>query len=53
MAQFDLYSCKSFKLEDVIKCFITWDLVKIEWIMIDRNEFPVITSQGTIDYPLV
>lgn len=53
MAQFDLYSCKSFELDDVIKCFILWDLVKIEWLMIDRNEFPVITSQGTINYPLI
>ena len=53
MIQFDLYSCKSFKLDDVIKCFIPWGLIKVEWIMIDRNEFPVITSQGTIDYPLI
>lgn len=50
MAQFDLYSCKPFELEDVIKCFIPWNLIKIEWIMIDRNGFPCITSQGTIEY---
>lgn len=51
MMQFDLYSCKSFKLDDVIKCFIPWDLVKIEWAMIDRNEGISITSQGFVEYP--
>ena len=49
MAQFDIYSCKPFKLEDVIDCFQPWGFVKAEWIMIDRNGFPTIGSQGTIE----
>lgn len=53
MFQFDLYSCKEFDIETVMYNFKDWDLIHVEWIIIDRNEFPVISSQGTIDYPLV
>lgn len=53
MFQFDLYSCKEFDIETVMSNFKDWDLIRAEWIMINRNEFPVITSQGTIDYPLI
>jgi S-adenosylmethionine/arginine decarboxylase-like enzyme len=46
MAQFDIYSCKSFTLEDVLSQFETWGVVKVEWVMIDRNNNPIITSEG-------
>jgi S-adenosylmethionine/arginine decarboxylase-like enzyme len=49
MAQFDIYSCKCFTLEQVMECFKPWGLVKAEWVMIDRNEFPQITETGTWD----
>jgi S-adenosylmethionine/arginine decarboxylase-like enzyme len=47
MAQFDIYSCKSFSLDTVIEQFMEWGIVKCEWVMIDRNESPVIVSNGT------
>jgi S-adenosylmethionine/arginine decarboxylase-like enzyme len=47
MAQFDIYSCKSFSLATVIEQFEEWEIVKCEWVMIDRNETPVIHSSGT------
>ena len=47
MAQFDIYSCKCFKLEQVMECFKPWGVLKSEWVMIDRNEFPIITETGT------
>ena len=46
MVQFDIYSCKCFTLEEVMECFKPWDLVKAEWVMIDRNDKPTITSEG-------
>lgn len=46
MAQFDIYSCKSFTLEDVLEQFEPWGIVKVEWVMIDRNSAPAITSEG-------
>jgi S-adenosylmethionine/arginine decarboxylase-like enzyme len=46
MVQFDIYSCKCFTLEEVMACFIPWDLVRAEWVMIDRNDKPTITSEG-------
>jgi len=47
MAQFDIYSCKCFTLEQVMECFKPWSVLKSEWVMIDRNEFPIITETGT------
>ena len=47
MVQFDIYSCKEFSLEQVMKCFDPWGLINAEWVMIDRNGTPTITSQGT------
>ena len=47
MVQFDIYSCKEFTLEQVMKCFDPWGLINAEWVMIDRNGTPTITSQGT------
>jgi S-adenosylmethionine/arginine decarboxylase-like enzyme len=47
MAQFDIYSCKSFSLATVIEQFEQWEIVKCERVMIDRNETPVIISSGT------
>lgn len=47
MAQFDIYSCKCFTLEQVMECFKPWGIVKAEWVMIDRNQSPVITETGT------
>lgn len=47
MAQFDIYSCKSFKLNDVVEHFEPWGIVKYEWVMIDRNGAPVIVSEGS------
>ena len=47
MAQFDIYSCKCFTLEQVMECFKPWGIVKAEWVMIDRNQSPVITGTGT------
>ena len=46
MAQFDIYSCKCFTLEQVLECFKPWGITKVEWVMIDRNEKPTITSEG-------
>ena len=46
MMQFDIYSCKTFTLEQVMECFKPFGLVKAEWIMIDRNNKPVIFSEG-------
>ncbi len=46
MVQFDIYSCKSFTLEQVMEGFKPFGLVKAEWIMIDRNNKPVIFSEG-------
>lgn len=46
MVQFDIYSCKEFTLDQVMKCFDPWGLIRAEWIMIDRNSTPTITSQG-------
>jgi len=47
MIQFDIYSCKCFTLEQVMDCFKPFGLVRAEWVMIDRNEKPTITSEGT------
>ena len=47
MVQFDIYSCKEFTLEKVMKCFEPWGLERAEWIMIDRNNKPAIVSEGT------
>jgi S-adenosylmethionine/arginine decarboxylase-like enzyme len=47
MVQFDIYSCKSFGLDDVLTQFEPWGIVKVEWVMIDRNNNPTITSSGT------
>lgn len=38
MVQFDLYSCKEFTLEQVIKCFEPWGLISYSYVMIDRND---------------
>lgn len=46
MAQFDIYSCKSFSLDDVIEQFKPWGLIKAEWVMIDRNDTPMVYSEG-------
>jgi hypothetical protein len=46
MAQFDIYSCKCFTLEDVLEQFKPWGIVKAEWVMIDRNNKPTITQEG-------
>jgi S-adenosylmethionine/arginine decarboxylase-like enzyme len=46
MVQFDIYSCKEFSLEQVMGCFVSWGLVKAEWVMIDRNDKPSIVSEG-------
>jgi hypothetical protein len=46
MVQFDIYSCKEFTLEQVMKCFEPWGLERAEWIMIDRNSKPSIISEG-------
>jgi len=46
MLQFDIYSCKCFTLEQVMECFKPWDLIKAEWVMIDRNDKPSIISEG-------
>ena len=46
MVQFDIYSCKEFTLEQVMKCFDSWGFIKGEWVMIDRNDKPTITSEG-------
>ena len=46
MVQFDIYSCKSFTLKQVMECFESFGLTRAEWIMIDRNSKPIITSEG-------
>jgi S-adenosylmethionine/arginine decarboxylase-like enzyme len=46
MVQFDIYSCKSFGLDDVLEQFRPWGIIKTEWVMIDRNNTPTITSSG-------
>ena len=34
-------------MEQVMECFKPWGVLKSEWVMIDRNEFPIITETGT------
>lgn len=46
MIQFDIYSCKCFNLEQVLDCFKPFELIKAEWMMIDRNGTPKVTSEG-------
>jgi S-adenosylmethionine/arginine decarboxylase-like enzyme len=46
MAQFDIYSCKTFSLSDVLEQFMEWGIVKCEWVMIDRNNTPTVVSEG-------
>lgn len=46
MLQFDIYSCKCFTLEQVMECFSPWQLIKAEWVMIDRNDKPTVISEG-------
>lgn len=46
MAQFDIYSCKSFSLADVLGQFSNWGLIRAEWTMIDRNNSPTVVSDG-------
>jgi hypothetical protein len=29
-----------------MKCFEPWGFIKGEWVMIDRNDKPTITSEG-------
>jgi S-adenosylmethionine/arginine decarboxylase-like enzyme len=52
MAQFDIYSCKSFSLDTIIEQFQPWEIVKVEWVMIDRNDSPKIVSEGTYEVPI-
>lgn len=47
MAQFDIYSCKSFSLDEVLEQFKPWGLIKAEWVMVDRNNTPKVYSEGT------
>ena len=49
MVQFDLYSCKSFTLEQVMECFEPWGLISYSYVMIDRNDndFKII-SKGDV-----
>lgn len=49
MLQFDIYSCKCFTLEQVMECFEPWDVIKTEWVMIDRNNKPSIISEGVLE----
>jgi len=49
MAQFDIYSCKSFTLETVMDNFIPWGLIKYEWIMSDRNDGISMISKGNYE----
>lgn len=53
MIQFDIYSCKCFDLETVVEQFKEWDIIKYEWVMIDRNETPKIISEGTWNQELI
>lgn len=46
MIQFDIYSCKCFNLEQVLDCFKPFELIKAEWMMIDRNGTPKVSSEG-------
>lgn len=46
MAQFDIYSCKSFSLDEVLEQFKPWGLIKAEWVMVDRNNTPKVYSEG-------
>lgn len=50
MLQFDIYSCKCFELSDVLTMFDEWGMKEVEWMMIDRNETPKVTSHGTLSY---
>lgn len=46
MIQFDIYSCKCFNLEQVLDCFKPFELIRAEWMMIDRNGTLKVTSEG-------
>ena len=46
MAQFDIYSCKPYQISDVLTCLKKWQLVRAEWVLIDRNEKIEIMEKG-------
>ena len=49
MVQFDIYSCKEFSLEQVMKCFEPFGLVSYSYMMIDRNNDDfIVTSSGNV-----
>ena len=50
MVQFDIYSCKSFSLDDVMSHFEPWSLKKANWVMIDRNDKPIVVSEGELSF---
>ena len=50
MFQFDIYSCKSFTLDQVIESFKDWELIRVEWMMIDRNHNIRVNSDGVFLY---
>jgi S-adenosylmethionine/arginine decarboxylase-like enzyme len=47
MFQFDLYSCSCFTVEEIIEHFQEFDIISLEWMMIDRNEGLSISKEGT------
>ncbi len=46
MVQFDIYSCKCFTLDQVMECFKPWGIINGHWVMIDRNDKPLVISEG-------
>lgn len=46
--QVDVYSCKSFDIEDVLLCFAPFKIKSGTFILIDRNEELKILEQGVI-----
>ena len=52
MIQFDIYSCKTFQMEEVMGCFVDWGLIKFEWMMIDRNNGLTVVAEDKWDYTM-
>jgi S-adenosylmethionine/arginine decarboxylase-like enzyme len=49
MLQFDIYSCKKYKLETVLEHLNEMELVSFEWMMIDRNKNLCVVDSGSSD----
>jgi len=50
MFQFDIYSCKEFSTEEVIEHLNKFELIKLDYIRLDRNDGILVTEQKEIKF---